>query len=231
MKPRRLIVSGSAGMLLMGLVFARAVQGQSPEPPKETQQYVAGDKDVRVSAKEEPAAAKSGLASSPNPGAVLAPLGYRIGVDDELAIAVWHEPEFSQAVVVRPDGMITLPLLNDIQVAGLTPEEMQALLTEKLKAVVNEPQVTVSVKAIKSRKAFVVGNIAKQGTYPLTGRLTVLELIVEAGGLTPFAKAKAIYILRKENGKEIRLPFNYKKALSGGGSNPELLPGDIVVVP
>ena len=231
MKSRRLIASCSGGMLLMGLSFARAVQAQNPEPPKEKQQYVAGDRDTRLSAKEDPAAAKSGLASSRNAGPVLAPLGYRIGVDDELAIAVWHEPEFSQAVVVRPDGMITLPLLNDIQVAGLTPEEMQVLLTEKLKAVVNEPQVTVSVKAIKSRKAFVVGNIAKQGAYPLTGRLTVLELIVEAGGLTPFAKGKAIYVLRKENGKETRLPFNYKKALSGKGSNPELLPGDIVVVP
>jgi polysaccharide export outer membrane protein len=159
------------------------------------------------------------------------PSDYRIGAEDELTISVWHEPEFSQAVVVRPDGMITLPLINEIKVAGLTTEEMQALLTEKLKTVVNDPQVTVIVKGVKSRKVFLVGNVVKQGVYPLGGRKTVLEVIAEAGGLGPFAKTGSIYVLRKENGKETRIPFNYKKALSGKGNNPELMPGDMVVVP
>lgn len=159
------------------------------------------------------------------------PGDYRVGPQDELTISVWHEPEFSQAVVVRPDGMITLPLINEVKVAGLTTEEMQALLTEKLKPVVNDPQVTVIVKAVKSRKIFVVGNVAKQGVYELGGRTTVLEVIAEAGGLGPFAKKKSIYILRKEGGKEQRIPFNYKKALEGKGANPLLLPGDMVVVP
>jgi len=146
-------------------------------------------------------------------------------------ISVWHEPELSQAVVVRPDGMITLPLLNDLKVVGLTTEEMQALLTEKMKTLVNDPQVTVILKAVHSRKVFLVGNVAKQGVYPLGGRKTVLELLAEAGGLGPFAKTRSIYVLRKENGKEVRLSFNYKKALSGKGNNPELMPGDMVVVP
>jgi polysaccharide export outer membrane protein len=146
-------------------------------------------------------------------------------------ISVWHEAELSQLVVVRPDGMITLPLLNELKVGGLTTEEMQVLLTEKLKALVNDPQVTVIVKAVHSRKVFLVGNVAKQGVYALGGRKTVLELIAEAGGLGPFAKSGSIYILRKDNGKETRLPFNYKKALSGKGSNPELMPGDMIVVP
>jgi polysaccharide export outer membrane protein len=159
------------------------------------------------------------------------PAGYRIGAEDELMISVWHEPEFSQGVVVRPDGMITLPLLNEIKVAGLTTEEMQVLLTERLKNLVNDPQVTVIVKGIKSRKVFMMGNVAKQGVYPLGGKKTVLEVIAEAGGLGPFAKSGSIYILRKENGKEFKIPFHYKKALSGKGANPELLPGDIVVVP
>ncbi len=159
------------------------------------------------------------------------PTDYRVGPEDELMISVWHEPELSQLVVVRPDGMITLPLLNELKVGGLTTEEMQALLTEKLKTLVNDPQVTVIVKAVHSRKVFLVGNVAKQGVYPLGGGKTVLELIAEAGGLGPFAKSRSIYVLRKENGKEIRLPFNYKKALSGKGSNPELMPGDMVVVP
>lgn len=159
------------------------------------------------------------------------PAGYRVGVEDDLAIAVWHEPELSQAVTVRPDGMITLPLLNDVKVANLTTDEVQALLVEKLKPFVNDPQVTVSVKAVKSRKVFLVGNVAKQGMYYLNGHMTVLEALTEAGGLGPFAKSKSIYILRKQDGKEIRLPFNYKKAVSGKAENPELMPGDMVVVP
>ncbi|HYA98456.1 MAG TPA: polysaccharide biosynthesis/export family protein [Methylomirabilota bacterium] len=159
------------------------------------------------------------------------PPGYRVGVEDEIAIAVWHEPELSQALVVRPDGMITLPLLNDVKVAGLTTEEVQALLTEKLKPFINDPQVTVIVKTVKSRKVSLVGNVVKQGVYPLNGHLTVLELLAEAGGLGPFAKSKSIYILRKQDGKEVRLPFNYKRAVSGKGDNPELMPGDMVVVP
>jgi polysaccharide export outer membrane protein len=159
------------------------------------------------------------------------PAGYRVGADDELAISVWHEPELSQVVVVRPDGMITLPLLNDVSVVGLSTEEVQSLLVQKLRPLVNDPQVTVTVKAARSKKVFLVGNVTKQGSYPLTGKMTVLELVAEAGGLGPFAKTGSIYILRKEGGKEIRVHFNYKKALSGKAENPELLPGDMVVVP
>lgn len=172
-------------------------------------------------------------ATTPNSGAAgpALPSDYRVGVEDELTISVWHEPELSQAVVVRPDGLITMPLLNDLKVVGLTTYEMQTLLTEKLKTLVNDPQVTVIVKAVHSRKVFAVGNIAKQGVYPLVGKKTVLELIAEAGGLGPFAKSRSIYVLRKTEGKETRIPFNYKKALAGKGDNPELLPGDMVVIP
>jgi polysaccharide export outer membrane protein len=159
------------------------------------------------------------------------PVGYRVGVDDELAISVWHEPEFSQTVVVRPDGMITLPLLNDIKIAGLSTEELRALVTEKLKAVVNDPQVTIIVKAIRSLKVFLVGAVGKQGMYPLTSGLTVLELVTQGGGLGPFAKSGSIYILRTVNGKQLRIAFNYKKALQGKGEDPVLQSGDMVVVP
>lgn len=157
--------------------------------------------------------------------------GYRVGVDDELMISVWHEPEMSQAVVVRPDGMITLPLINDIRVLDLTTEELQATLTEKLKAVVNDPQVTVTVKAIKSLRVFLVGAVGKQGMYPLSSGLTALELLAEGGGLGAFAKSGSIYILRNQNGKQVRIPFDYKKALKGKGDNPVLQPGDMIVVP
>lgn len=194
---------------------------------------LAQDQDKPAKKQASTEAAKKDRGSNPEakgPG-TQPPPGYRVGVEDDLAIAVWHEPELSQAVTVRPDGMITLPLLNDIKVANLTTEEVQALLVEKLKPFVNDPQVTVSIKAVKSRKVFLVGNVAKQGMYYLNGRMTVLELLSEAGGLGPFAKSKSIYVLRKDAGKEVRLPFNYKRAVSGKGDNPELMPGDMVVVP
>lgn len=198
---------------------------QSDQPKKEDEKST----QVKKQGPTRPSATATNGDSHTTPGLPLT--GYRIGPDDELGIAVWHEPELSQGVVVRPDGMITLPLLNDVHVAGLTTDELQALLTEKLKTVVNDPQVTVTVKTVKSQKVFMVGAVAKQGAYPLNASLTVLQLIAEAGGLGPFAKSKAIYILRNENGKQVRIPFNYKKALSGQGTDPILKPGDMVVVP
>lgn len=158
---------------------------------------------------------------------------YRIGVEDELQISVWHEAELSMPVQVRPDGMITLPLINDVYVTGMTTKELQAKLTEKLNPYVNEPQVTVIVKGIKSRKVFLVGQVAKPGPYMLVGKKTALQLILEAGGLGPFAKSGSIVIVRNVNGQQTRLKFNYKKAVSGKGEgeDPELIPGDMIVVP
>jgi polysaccharide biosynthesis/export protein len=161
------------------------------------------------------------------------PFTYHIGVEDDLQISVWKEPDLSVTVVVRPDGMITMPLLNDIRVVGLKPAELQALITEKLKSFVNEPQVTVGVRAIKSRKVYVYGQVNKAGAYPLGGRKTVLEVLAEAGGLTLFAKKGSIYVLRENSERKVRIPFNYNGALKGKNPNDnlELLPGDIVVVP
>jgi polysaccharide export outer membrane protein len=185
--------------------------------PKDDKQP--GDKP----AKQDPAV--------PSPLTAEERLTYTIGVEDELQIAVWREPELSAVVVVRPDGMITVPLVNDIKAAGLKTEELQNLLVEKLKGFVNEPQVTVIVRAIKSRKVHLVGEVGHQGTYPLNGDMTALELLAEAGGLGPFAKADSIYILREQNGKRIRIPFHYKKAVAGKSENVPLQPGDVVVVP
>jgi polysaccharide export outer membrane protein len=156
---------------------------------------------------------------------------YRIGTEDELQISVWHEPELSSVAVVRPDGNITLPLLGDVAVVGLKPDELQVVLASKLKPFVNEPQVTVIPRNIRSRKVFLVGQVSRQGSFPLNGSRTILELIADAGGLNPFAKKGSIYVLRTENGQKIRIPFNYKKALSGKEENITLLPGDVIVVP
>ena len=179
----------------------------------------------------QPTAAPAGP-SQPVATAEYDPALYVIGADDQLMISVWHEPELSMSVTVRPDGIITLPLLNDVRVVGLKPLELQALLMDKLKPFVNEPQVTVSVQTIRSRKVFLAGQGVKPGAFPLTGRMTALELLVQAGGLGPFAKAKSIYVLRKSKGHETRLRFNYKDALSGKPDSDIVLePGDIVVVP
>lgn len=184
---------------------------------------------ILPSLQAQTAVAKNDKAS--NTPAVQPPPGYTVGVDDELMISVWHETEFSQAVTVRPDGMITLPLLNDIKVVGLSTEELRVLLTEKLKTLVNDPQVTIIVRAIKSLRVFLVGSVGKQGMFPLTADLTVLQLITQGGGLGPFAKSSSIYILRNVNGKQVRIGFNYKKALQGKGDDPKLQSGDMVVVP
>ncbi len=158
---------------------------------------------------------------------------YRIGVEDELQISVWREPELSMPVQVRPDGMITLPLINDLAVVGLTTRELQASLSEKLKPFVNEPQVTVIVRNIRSRKVYLMGQVARPGPYPLNGRKTVLQLITEAGGPSPFAKTGSIYIIRTVNGQQVRIGFNYKKALSAKPDAGDifLVPDDRVVIP
>jgi polysaccharide export outer membrane protein len=200
--------------------------GSSPAPvpdknAKDKQEKQSADKDK--TGKPEPA-----------PESVLTPeqrLTYIIGVEDELQVSVWREPELSTTVVVRPDGMITLPLINDVKAVGLKTEELQNLLMDKFKNFVNEPQVTVIVRAIHSRKVYLVGEVGHQGTYALNGDMTALELLAAAGGVGTFAKADAIYILREQNGKKIRIPFHYKKAVAGKSENVTLQPGDVVVVP
>jgi len=198
--------------------------GPSPTP--------AGDKNDRDKAEKQPADKAAKPESVPQ--SALTPeqrLTYIIGVEDELQISVWREPELSTIVVVRPDGMITLPLVNDVKAVGLQTEELQNVLMDKLKNFVNEPQVTVIVRAIRSRKVYLVGEVGHQGTYALNGDMTALELLAVAGGIGPFAKADSIYILREQNGKKMRVPFHYKKAVAGKSENVTLQPGDVVVVP
>lgn len=156
---------------------------------------------------------------------------YKIGIGDQLQISVWHEHDLSLTVAVRPDGNITMPLLNDLYVVGQTPKELAGLITEKLKPFVTEPQVTVSVAAIQSRKVYLIGQVTRQGAYALNEKKTCLELITEAGGLGPFAKGNSIYVLRVVDGKEQRIPFHYKKVVAAREADVDLLPGDRVVVP
>ena len=174
---------------------------------------------------------QNGTDVKPAPEPIKVGDAYRIGIGDQLAISVWHEHDLSLQVVVRPDGEITMPLLNDIYVVGQTPKELAALITEKLKPFVNEPQVTVSVSGIQSRKVYLIGQVAHQGSFILNDKKTALELITEAGGLGAFAKSNSIYVLRVVDGKEVRIPFHYKKVVDGREKDVDLLPGDRVVVP
>lgn len=170
---------------------------------------------------------------SANPVLKREPGAYVIGEQDVLNINVWKEPDLSGTTVVRPDGKITLPLVNDIQVVGLTTKELQELLTEKLKPFLTVPQVTVSPREINSRKVYVIGQVSHEGAFGINGTTTVLQMIAQVGGLRDFAKRKRIYVMRTENGKQIRYPFNYDDVIQGKRMNQNILlqPGDTVVVP
>lgn len=158
---------------------------------------------------------------------------YKIGAGDVLDISVWKEPGISRAVPVRPDGKISLPLLNDVEAAGLTPMELMAQLAEKLRKFVTDPQVTVVVTEINSRRIFVLGEVSRPGAFPMLPNMTVLQAISSAGGFTLFANQKKIYVLRNDDGKQGRFNFDYKQVVRG--EKPEqniiLQPGDTIVVP
>src|SRR6267142_4472806 len=158
---------------------------------------------------------------------------YVIGPEDELIISVWKEPDISRNVPVRPDGKISLALLNDIQATGRTPMQLGADITEKLKNFISEPQVTVIVTRINSQRIFVVGEVPRTGSYTLLPNMTAVDAISSAGGFTPFAKRTKIYILRKENGKTTTIPFNYKDVVKNRRSDQDVVlkAGDRIVVP
>ncbi len=159
--------------------------------------------------------------------------GYVIGPEDNLYINVWKEPELTRLVPVRPDGKISLPLLNDVQAAGLTPEQLGASIREGLKKFISDPEVTVIVTNVNSRHVYVMGEVSHPGAFPLVPGMTVLQALATAGSFTQFANIKGIYLLRSENGKQVRHPFNYKAVIKGQNAeqNVELKSGDTIVVP
>ncbi|HTT24135.1 MAG TPA: polysaccharide biosynthesis/export family protein [Candidatus Sulfotelmatobacter sp.] len=160
------------------------------------------------------------------------PSDYVIGADDTLHISVWKEPDLSETLPVRPDGKISMPLLNDITAAGLTPLQLRDEITEKLKKYVSDPRVTVVVTGMNSRRVFVTGEVLHTGPMTLLPHMTMLQALAQAG-FTQFANLKSIYLLRNENGKQVKLPFNYKEVVKGNHpeQNIELRPGDTIVVP
>src|SRR5664279_446009 len=159
---------------------------------------------------------------------------YVIGAEDVITVYVWKEPEMSKSVPVRPDGMISLPLIGEIKAAGNTPVQLQDVLAEAMKKMISDPQVTVVVEKIGSLNFNIVGEVNHPGYFPLTRRMTVLDAIAMAGGFRDFAKSKKVYVLRTAaNGTQERLPFNYKEVIKGKNQqqNIELQPRDTIVVP
>lgn len=171
--------------------------------------------------------------TEPAPTPATTDASYIIGPEDVLNIDVWKEQEISRSVPVRPDGKISLPLLNDVQAAGLTPMQLQASLHDALKKFISDPQVTVIVTQVNSRRIFVLGEVPRPGAFPMLPHMTVLQAISTAGGFSQFAKEKGVYVLRTENGRQVTIPFNYKEVVRGKrpDQNIELKPGDTIVVP
>jgi polysaccharide biosynthesis/export protein len=179
---------------------------------------------------------KDNVTNSPKPADVVQDAGagsdYVIGADDTLHISVWKEPDLSETLPVRPDGKISMPLLNDIPAAGLTPLQLKDSITEKLKKYIADPRVTIVVTAMNSRRIFVTGEVLHTGPMVLLPHMTVLQALAQAG-FTQFANPKNIYLLRTENGKQEKLPFNYKEVVKGNHpeQNIALKAGDTLVVP
>ena len=162
------------------------------------------------------------------------PASYVIGPEDMLAINVWKEAEVSRTVQVRPDGKVSLPLVGEIQAAGLQPLQLQKQIAEKLQSYLANPEVTVIVQEVRSKKFNVIGEVQRPGAYSLSNATTVLDALALAGGFKDFAKQSKIYVLRiQPDGSRSRLPFNYKKVVKGRDlrENVPLQNGDTIVVP
>ena len=169
----------------------------------------------------------SGGSSAPSAGS-----DYVIGPEDVLHISVWKENDLTNTLPVRPDGKISMPLLDDVQAAGLTPMQLANSLTDKLKKYISDPRVTVVVTQMNSQKVYITGEVTHTGAMALTPNMTVLQAVASAG-FTQFANTKGIYVLRTEGGKQQKLPFNYKQVVKGESmeQNIVLHPGDTIVVP
>lgn len=227
---RTLSVCSALSVMLSGAVaFAQAQPGASPAP---AQGQAPATRPPAPA--QPPATARPPATPPPNlPTGVELPPGYVIGVEDVLTVVYWREKDMSSDVVVRPDGKISLPLLNELDAAGLTPAQLREKIEEGSKRFIEEPTVSVIVKAINSRKVFITGMINKPGPYPLTGPMTVIQLIATAGGVQEYADSSKIVILRYEKGKPVTYKFNYKDVVNQKNllQNIELRPGDSVMVP
>ena len=223
----RTLLATALALTLLGQGVALAQTTAPPQTQRPPQTQPAPSQAPRP--QPAPPAAKPAV---PGPS-VPVEAGFTIGPEDVLGILVWKDQEMSGDVTVRPDGMITLPLIRDVKAAGLTPNQLADRIQEAVREFVTDASVTVVVRQMNSRKAFITGEVARPGAYPLVSSMTVMQLIAVAGGLNEFAEAKSISVMRVEAGKTRTFPFDYKNVASGRKpeQNIVLKPGDTVVVP
>jgi len=193
---------------------------------------LAGSIALTQGLRAQAAAASDGNANAPVAPANQADPTYIIGAEDILHVAVWKENDLTVTEPVRADGKISLPLLNDVQAAGLTPMQLADSLTDKLKKYVADPRVTIVVTAINSKKVYMLGEVSHAGAMTMTPDMTVMQALASAG-INQFANTKKIYVLRNESGKKTKLPVNYRKLIKGQDIQHDytLQPGDTIVVP
>ena len=184
------------------------------------------------------AAAQPSPSVAPSPVAAKAaetsvPSDYVIGAEDVVGVVFWRDADMTTDATVRPDGMITLPLLGDLRAGGLTPDGLRDAVKKEASKIMEDPNVTIVIKTINSRKVFISGQVTTGGAYPLSSPRTVLQLIALAGGLTEYADSKNIRIVRTQDGRTTSLKFNYKEVSKGNNleQNIQLKPGDTVIVP
>ncbi len=220
MKPGKLFI---LAFLVPCFLLSRA-QNSGPKPPQTTAPGPAAGAPAD--------SGKPALTTAPGQAAGAAADTYVIGASDILAVTVWKEPTLSGSLLVRPDGMISLPLLGDVKAMGLTPLQLADQIATKLKKYVQDPNVSVVISQIHSKVIYLLGEVTKKGPIEMTSGMTLLEAISSGGGLTDFANTKKIYILRDESGTHQKIPVHYKDALKGNSAlNLVLKPGDTIVVP
>jgi polysaccharide biosynthesis/export protein len=211
----------TAGLACHALPAFPRQKAQESQKPAQSSIVVSGDRSG------------GGDRSTPaGPSARTSP-DYLIGADDVLDVNVWKEQELTRTVQVRPDGKISMPLLNDVQAVGLTPFQLAQSIAEKLKKYLTSPRVTVMVTQINSQRVYITGEVTRPGAYAVLPGMTILQAITSAGGLTPFANGKKIFLMRDENGVPAKYPFVYKEVLDGrrAEDNLKVKAGDIIVVP
>ncbi len=180
----------------------------------------------------KPAAPTAAAIAVPDSAAIAVPDSYVIGASDVIMVSVLKEPTLTSSLLVRPDGMISMPLLGDVKAAGKTPLQLADEITTNLKKFIQDPNVTIILTQMNSKKVYMIGEIGKTGPIELTPGMTLLQAIASAGGLSQFANSRKIYILRNQGGKLQKIPVQYKQALRGNGPlNLTLNPGDTIVVP
>ncbi len=237
----RTALATALALTLLGQAAALAQSASQQTPPQQAPQQQPPQQQAPQ--QQPPPAAKAVVpASQPPapiaPAAVPGPIvptepGFTIGPEDVLGVVFWKDQDMTSDVVVRPDGMITLPLIRDIKAAGLTPDQLADRVQQVAREYVTDASVTVVVRQMHSRKVFITGEVRRPGAYPLASSMTVMQLIAISGGLTEWADSKTISVIRTEAGRTTTSMFDYKEVAKGKkvDQNLVLKPGDTVVVP